>query len=106
VAIRHGRHARRPCYVRLTNLRLCTVEHFVFRADVATEVPPEAVRSVALDGPAVMVCWERENGSERIAAFVERSGAARSGPALGGRLPDSPSEFAERLTRWSRGGSS
>ncbi len=87
---------------RLIDRRLCLVEHFAFRADVATAVPPEAVRAVTLEGQAVAVRWEREDGTERTATFVERL-RYFSGPALGGRLPDSPSQFAERLTRWSAG---
>jgi hypothetical protein len=49
-ALRRGRMSDKPCFLRLSERRLCLVEHFFFLADWATEVPPDAVRSVELHG--------------------------------------------------------
>jgi hypothetical protein len=88
---------QRPCYLRLTPVRLALLEHFMTRPDRVTEVPPGAVEEVAQEGSLVMIAW-RGPGGTRTVKLQPKSPLF---PVVG-KLPDTADELTEKLKAWRR----
>jgi hypothetical protein len=91
--------SQRACYLRLSQLRLCVLEHYATRADRLSEVPPTAIQDLSRLGSKVTVAWTRSSGEVRSISLVPWSGRV---PAIK-RLPESPESLLAKLDDWRSG---
>ena len=76
---------QRLSYVRVSNWRICLVQHCVFRPDVLVEIPRTALTSVTrLQGPWVQLAVEHETGlmTIRLRPWEKRLGRLVVEPKL------------------------
>jgi hypothetical protein len=91
--------SQRPCYLRLSQLRLCVLEHYATHADRLSEVPPTAIHGLSRSGSKVTVSWMRPSGGLRSISLVPWSGMM---PTIK-KLPESPESLLAKLDGWRAG---
>jgi hypothetical protein len=72
---------RSPTVIRLTNRRLSVLRHRLFRSDLISEVPPEAVQSIDYSGRGIDIRYrDRDRGEVvlRLSRWSGRNPPARS----------------------------
>lgn len=99
-----GPLVQRPVFLRLTTHRFAIIDHFAFRADRVTAIPPSALTTVDLIHrvfgfrrvAAVSLVWQRAGGGSRTVALLPRVLRLPVTPSL----PDSADELVDRILTW------
>ena len=79
------RSGRRAAFLRLTDKRLCLIEHFALRADRRYEMPPTSVISSTREPQSLLVTWRTADGQDRstkLSVFDPRGVGGPAGAAV------------------------